>query len=95
MCGVSLRGERLLEFVSRSIWEAHIDDTGMKRLTDREAGERICRACGCEFVQDISGWEKEKRDAAIRAALKEGVSIRQMSRPTAVSKAIIEKVARE
>ena len=90
-----LKGEALLDFVSQPSREGPIDDDGAKRLTDREASARLCRVSGCERVQEIAGWDDQRRDAAIRAALKSGISIRQLSRLTAISKAVIERVNRK
>ena len=50
--------------------------------------------CGCGNAQDIGGWTAEKRDAALRKALGTGVSIRQLSGLTGISKAIIERIAK-
>ena len=61
---------------------------------DREAIERLRSACGCGNVQDIGGWTKEKCETALRKALGTGVSIRQLSRLTGISKAVIERIAR-
>ena len=72
----------------------HLEDNGTKRLTDREAAERLRMACGCSNAQDIGGWTGEKRDTALRKALGTGVSIRQLSRLTGISKAVIERIAK-
>jgi hypothetical protein len=89
-----LRGNVILRFVTEQCGMEHLEDNGIKRLTDREAEERLRMACGCSNVQDIGGWTAEKRDAALRKALGIGVSIRQLSRLTGIGKAIIERTAR-
>ena len=89
-----LKGEALKRFVSEPSEREHLEDTGSKRLTDREAMERLQGVCGCREALEIGGWESEKRDAAVRKALKSGLSIRQLSRLTGLSKAIIEGIAR-
>lgn len=89
-----LKGDVLLRFVSERCDMDHLEDNGTKRLTDREAAERLRMACGCSNVQDIGGWTAEKRDTALRKALRTGVSIRQLSRLTGISKAIIERTAK-
>ena len=72
----------------------HLEDNGAKRLTDQEATERLRDVCRCEAVQDIGGWTGEKLDMAVKKGLKAGVSMRQLSRLTGISKAIIERIAR-
>ena len=89
-----LKGDALLSFVSERCDADHLEDKGTKRLTDREATERLRIACGCSNAQDIGGWTGEKRDTALRKALGTGVSIRQLSRLTGISKAIIERTAK-
>lgn len=84
-----------LAFLDGECSEKHIDyDTG-RRLTDREAIAVICKACACEKVQDIGEWEEEHRDKAVQSARAAGVSIRQLSRLTAISKPVIERICRE
>lgn len=90
-----LRGQDLLRFVSEPCSTEHLEDSGSKRLTDREAIERLRKVCGCSEVQEIGGWTDERRDAAVIAALNSGISIRQLSRLTGISKAIIERIARQ
>ena len=89
-----MRKESVLAFVTQECTQTHLEEDVYKRLTDREASERICQLCGCRHVQEIGGWEPTRRDQALRSALSAGVSIRQLSRLTAVSKAIIERVCR-
>ena len=89
-----LKGDALLRFVSERCDKEHLEDHGTTRLTDREAIERLRIVCGCGNVQDIGGWTKEKCETALRKALGTGVSIRQLSRLTGISKAVIERIAR-
>ena len=72
----------------------HLEDNGAKRLTDREAIERLRIVCGCNNAQEIGGWTGEKCETAVRKALGTGISIRQMSRLTGISKAVIERIAK-
>ena len=69
--------------------------TGKRHRDGSTVLEMICEKCVCRHVQDIGGWETTRRDDAIMEALKVGVSIRQPSRLTAISKAVIERVIRE
>lgn len=89
-----LKGDALLRFVSERSDTEHLEDKGSKRLTDREAIERLRIACGCDNVQDIGGWAGEKCETAVRKALGTGLSIRQLSRLTGISKAVIERIAK-
>lgn len=89
-----LAGEDLLRFVREPCSGKHLDDEGSRRLTDREAIARLREVCGCDTVQEMGRWIGEQRDAAIRNALEAGISIRQLSRLTAISKTVIERVKR-
>ncbi len=90
-----LKGECLLKFVSEPCSGDYLEDIGSKRLTDREAIERLRTLCGCSEVQEIGGWTVEHRDTAVINALDIGISIRQLSRLTGISKAVIERIARQ
>lgn len=89
-----LKGEALKAFVTTPYREEHLEDKGMKRLTDKEAIERICKALGCENVQEIAGWDAKRRNDAIRKTRELGISIRQFSRLTAINKTTIERARR-
>ena len=91
----TLEGENLRQFVSKPCNEKHLEDTGSRRLTDREATDRLKETCSCVAVQEIGGWTAARRDDAILKALGIGISIRQLSRLTGISKAIIEQVVRK
>ena len=80
-----LAGEELLEFVSEPCNSSHLDDNGSKRLTDREAIDLLRHLCDCEYVQDIGGWNTDKKNNAILAATDAGISIRQLSRITGIT----------
>ncbi len=86
--------QELMSFVSQPVETEHLDDTGMVRLTDREAMERLCAACGCDTVQEIGGWSAERREEAARTAREIGISVRQLSRLTGISKTTIERMMR-
>ena len=66
-----------------------------KHLTDSRAWELIQRSSGCENAAEFQGLAMEKRDAALREALKGGVSIRQASRLTGISIGVIRKIGRK
>ena len=91
---IQLSGNELLSFVNGDCDHDHLDEISYKRITDREAIQRICAACNCTQVQEIGGWPIPKREEALRKALKTGVSFRQLSRITGVSKTVLERIAR-
>ena len=93
-CVTDLSEEQLRRFVNEPCKAEHLDDHGMKRMTDREAAQKVCEICECENVQQVGGLEPRRRDAAIRKGIAQGISIRQFSRLTGISKAVIERVAR-
>lgn len=86
-----LAGEDLRLFLNGPCTEDHMDEASF-RLTDRMAIERLCRICGCRNVQEIGGWSEKQQNEAIRAGRKAGISIRQLSRLTGISKTRIEKI---
>ena len=90
-----LSGEALLNFVSESCTAEHLDETTARRLTDSEAIDLLCSICSCRFVQEIGGWEADRQKEAIKKASEHGISIRQLSRLTGISKAIIERYLRQ
>ena len=85
-----LSGDKLLQFINESCTGEHLEYERGKRLTDREAIRVLCQACGCAYVQEIGGWEKEQKNDAIRKGIENGLSIRQLARLTGISKAQIE-----
>jgi len=46
-------------------------------------------------VQEISGWIAGRKKNAIKKATEHGISIRQLSRLTDISKAVIEKYLKQ
>ncbi len=73
--------------------QVNVLDIGEKsfRTTDREALEKVKEICG-KNAWDIKDIEETSRDLCIRKLRKEGISIRQISRITGISKGIIERV---
>ncbi len=88
-----LSGQELLDFLAGPCMEPHLDDPVYRRMTDRTAIEIICRISGCAHVQEVGGLEKEPQEKLIIGARKAGISIRQLSRLTGISKTKIEKTA--
>ena len=62
-------------------------------LRNRYPWELIRRKSGCKSASEFQRLERDKRDAALRKALKEGVSIRQASRLTGISIGVIRKIS--
>ena len=87
-----MRRKDLIEFINTPCRKEHLEDTGVKRLTDKEAIKIICDRCKCEYAQEIGGWTPQQRETVIRKAIGSKVSIRQLSRLTGISKAVIERV---
>lgn len=88
----SLNPNDLQAFLEQPYQEDHLDDAGPKRLTDTEAIQRLCEATGCNTVQEIGGWPKNRMEEALRQGIRSGISIRQLSRLTGVSKSVIERI---
>ena len=87
----SLSREELLDFFRQNVQHDYKEIEKIGRITDSEAIKRMVELCGCNNVLEIAGWEKEKRNRAIKEGLQAGISIRQFSRITGTSKAVIEK----
>ena len=86
-----LKEDELFEFISEPCTSEHLENIDGKRLTDQKAINKICEACRCDQVQQIDKMDPEQKAAAIKKAIAIGVSIRQLSRLTGISKGIIEK----
>ena len=85
----------MLRFVCKPCQTDHLEPEDRKRLTDREAIAKIVDLCDCSHVLEIGGWPAEKQEKALQKVLVAGVSIRQLSRITGISKAIIERISRK
>ena len=60
------------------------------RLTDDEALKIIWQTCGCKSVSDFQKFDKVKRNCYIEKIHQQGLSIRQISRLTGLSRKIVE-----
>ena len=87
--------EQFREWNAQSAEEKCMDETEQPRklLTDSRAWELIRRRSGCKSAAEFQRLERDKRDAALRKALNEGVSIRQASRLTGISIGVIRKIS--
>lgn len=61
------------------------------RLSDNDAREIIKEITKCDNVAEFQALETKERDKFIKKLKNEGLSIRQISRLTGVSKGIVEK----
>ena len=91
-----MQPSELREFIMNPCDREHLEDNGSRRMTDQEAIKVICELCSCTNTQEIGGWNNERRDTAVTTILNNSfVSIRQLSRLTGISKAIIERICRK
>ena len=90
------QSNELMDFIMKPCDGEHLEDNAGSRLTDQEAIQAVCEICACKNVQEIGGWDNTRRDNAVKAILNNSsVSIRQLSRLTGISKAIIERISRK
>ena len=87
--------DELRIFLEGPCQDEHLEDVGPKRLLDTEAIARLCKTSGCSTVQEIGGLPESRRNEALRQGMGSGISIRQLSRLTGISKAVIEKIRKE
>ena len=64
------------------------------RLSDNDAKELIKKLSGCNNMSELQLLERARRDEYIKKLRKHGLSIRQISRLTGISKGNIEKIGR-
>ena len=62
------------------------------RISDKDAAEIIKKISNCENTTEFQLIEKKQRDKYIKKLKHKGLSIRQISRLTGVSKGIVEKI---
>ena len=65
------------------------------RFTDAEAQEMVKKICKCDKVEDLLKLCPQERESYIKKLKNAGISIRQMSRLTGISKGIIEKILKQ
>ena len=68
-----------------------IDDL-IFRLSDADAMKEIKKVSGCKTAAEFQVLEKVQRDKYIKKLKDSGLSIRQISRLTGVSKGVVEKI---
>ena len=62
------------------------------RISDEDAKKIIRKITGCENTTELQLFAKEERNKCIKKMKNKGLSIRQISRLTGISKGIIEKI---
>ena len=82
-----------IEYMGQPNDDECLDDHVRIRVTDSEVRDYLCDEMGVTHVSLLQQMDKEKRDL-ILSRLKEmnGVSIRQLSRVTGVSRSVIDRV---
>lgn len=85
----------LLVFLAASAEEQFMDLTDDNRLTDGEASELLKKLCRLPSLAAFQQLPREKQEQRIQELSGHGCSIRQLSRLTGISKAMVEKAIRE
>lgn len=62
------------------------------RMTDEDAKKIIKKITGCENTTEVQLFGQEERNKCIKKMKNKGLSIRQISRLTGISKGIVEKI---
>ena len=63
----------------------------MRAVTDEQARKIIEKYAHCNTIPEFQGLENKKKEQAIKKIYQKGVSIRQISRLTGISKGLVEK----
>lgn len=83
--------EKFKEFHQLIDEEEYLDINESIRITDEEAVLIVKRICKVLHCNEIQHFDKKTRDTAIKNLLNEGISTRQLSRITGISRNIIMK----
>ena len=87
--------EQFIEFNNEENADSCLEMEYSFRLTDEEAKEIIYKISKCKNVANFQSLEKNKRVSYLQKFYLNGLSIRQISRLTGVSKKIVETSVRE
>ena len=83
--------EQFIEFNNEFNDDACLDISDNDfRLNDDEALKIIWKICKCKSVADFQKFDKDKRNYYIEKLYRQGLSIRQISRLTGVSRKVVE-----
>lgn len=91
-----LPGVNISEFLQENSGDDFLDvaEKAAMRLTDEQAGRIISEVSGCENASEFQMLPPESRDKYLHLLSLNGLSIRQISRATGISKGIVERVTR-
>ena len=85
--------EQFIEFNKEKNSDSCLDiDESKFRLSDKDARKIIKRVSGCDNATEFQLIEQEQRDKYIRKLKNKGLSIRQISRLTGISKGVVERI---
>jgi len=88
--------EEFIRYTSMSNDDTCLEDFGSKiPLTDNEAREIMMNLCKCNTIEGFQRLSSQKRCEYITLLSSNGISIRQLSRITGISKGIIEKYLKD
>ena len=85
--------EQFISFHNKNNEDKFLDvETNDLRLTDSQAREIIEKVSKCKTVVEFQGLDIEQRNKYIKQLKENGISIRQISRLTGISKGRVEKI---
>ena len=82
--------DQLIEYHKEENNDNCLDVVENLRLTDNEAKTQIIKIAKCKNVSEFQMLDIKKRNSCIHKLHKEGMSIRQISRLTGISKKTVE-----
>ncbi|MDY3927837.1 MAG: transposase [Clostridia bacterium] len=92
---LGMRTDEFIKFNNEQNDDVCLDIEEQKfRLSDNDAKEVIKKLSGCNNMSELQLLEIAQRDEYIKELRKHGLSIRQISRLTGISKGVIEKIGR-
>lgn len=91
----SLSRSELIEFINKDSGNTHPDDIPSRRINDSDAIKILLRVTDCTNPYELAVQKKANRNDSLRKCLRSGISIRQLSRITGISKNIIERAKRD
>jgi len=84
--------EEFVRYNNAASADAFLENTAKShRLTDGDAKVLMREVCNCDTVEAFLGFDEDVRKTYIKRLREAGISIRQLSRLTGISKGIIEK----
>lgn len=94
ICSLFSSKEELLCFIQTPVTEQHMEYFSQNRIPDKEALCLIREISGCSGPGEFQRLDLQTRNAFLQEILKFGISVRQISRLTGVTKASVEKIKR-